>query len=79
MSTQRAFVIQFLPRTAAAPERFEGRIEHVGSGEAADFRSPLELIDFLSRLLGGHAPATGKPARAERAVRSGGRSGPMPG
>lgn len=52
MSTQRAFVIQFLPRTTATPERFEGRIEHVGTGEAMRFASPPELLDFVSRLLG---------------------------
>ena len=38
MSTQRAFVIQFQPRTAATPERFEGRVEHVGSGAASALR-----------------------------------------
>lgn len=62
MSTQRAFVIQFLPRTTATPERFEGRVEHVGSGEAAHFASPPELLEFVSRLLS-------TPARDARATR----------
>jgi hypothetical protein len=73
MSTRRAFVIQFLARTPATPERFEGRVEHVGSGEATHFASPRELVDFVSRLLGGPdreaRQSTGAPPLRETGVR----------
>lgn len=56
MSTQRAFVIQFLQRPHE-PEGFAGRVEHVATGEAAHFASPDELLAFLFRLTG-RQPAT---------------------
>jgi hypothetical protein len=80
MSTQRAFVIQFLQRPGDE-DGFTGRIEHVGSGEAARFTNPDELIAFLARLNGrtarppespradaaaAGAPATGRSRRATR-------------
>jgi hypothetical protein len=51
MSTQRAFVIQFLQRPGDE-DGFTGRVEHVGSGEVARFTTPDELMAFLTRLNG---------------------------
>jgi len=51
MSTQRAFVIQFRPETDVKQGRFEGRVEHVASGQAAHFHSLDELLAFLARVL----------------------------
>ena len=51
MSTQRAFVIQFGPRPFGSPDWFEGKVEHVATGEATRFGSPHELLDFLFRLM----------------------------
>lgn len=51
MSTQRAFVIQFRPGTDVQREEFEGRVEHVASGQAAHFHSLDELLAFLKRML----------------------------
>jgi hypothetical protein len=75
MSTQRAFVIQFLSRPGGA---FCGRVEHVGSGEAAHFVSSGELLAFLHRL-NGSAGAT-RPARdpASIAAAAGASAGAAP-
>lgn len=67
MSTQRAFVIQFLQREGAE-DAFTGRVEHVGSGEVAHFTTPDELILFLERRNGRTAPA---PARSHAATAAG--------
>lgn len=73
MSTQRAFVIQFLQRPGSE-DGFTGRAEHVGSGEAVHFSTPDELIVFLSRLNGqGAPPPAGPRADAAAAGASAGR------
>lgn len=59
MSTQRAFVIQFLQREGV--DDFTGRVEHVGSGEVAHFTTPDELIRFLDRRNGQPAQAPARP------------------
>jgi hypothetical protein len=69
MSTQRAFVIQFLQRPGD-DGGFTGRVEHVGSGEVAHFTSPDDLVAFLTRLNGQTARPPGSP-RAEAAAASG--------
>lgn len=66
MSTQRAFVIQFLQRPGS-DDAFTGRAEHVGSGEAVHFNTPDELIVFLSRLNGQVVRPPGAP-RADAAA-----------
>ncbi|MFN8601615.1 MAG: hypothetical protein U0842_14200 [Candidatus Binatia bacterium] len=66
MSTQRAFVIQFLQRPGS-DDGFTGRAEHVGSGEAVHFNTPDELIVFLSRLNGQVVRPAAKP-RADAAA-----------
>lgn len=73
MSTQRAFVIQFLQRPGSDDD-FTGRAEHVGSGEAVHFSTPDELIHFLSRLNGQRTRPPAQP-RADAAAAAAGASG----
>jgi hypothetical protein len=49
LPANRAFVIHF--RMTAGRRRFTGRVEHLASGTAADFRSLRALLAFLTRLL----------------------------
>jgi len=51
LPVRRAFVVQF--RTEADVERgcFEGRVEHVVSGQASLFHSLDELLAFFARVL----------------------------
>jgi hypothetical protein len=56
LPANRAFVIHF--RMSARPgRRLAGRVEHLASGVAADFRSLRGLLAFLTRLL--EAPSDG--------------------
>ena len=47
-----AFVIQFRPETDVEAGRFEGKVEHVASYEAARFSSLEELLSFIAKMLG---------------------------
>ena len=51
LPTNRAFVVQFgaLPTGTSPP--YEGRVEHVVSGQATHFHSLEELLAFISRVL----------------------------
>ena len=40
LSTNRAFVVQFRAQAAEAPLSWEGRIEHLVSGQVGRFHSP---------------------------------------
>jgi hypothetical protein len=51
LSTSKAFVVQFRSNTNVQQGRFEGRVEHVASGEAIHFHSQEELLAFILRLL----------------------------
>ncbi len=51
LSPQRAFVVQFRTVTKGELAPFEGRVEHMPSGQAARFASPKELTAFLQRVL----------------------------
>ena len=46
-----AFVVQFRPAPQSDGERFEGRIEHVGTGEVAHFHSADELLSCIYQML----------------------------
>jgi hypothetical protein len=50
LPANRAFVIHFR-MTARPGRRFTGRVEHLASGAAAEFRSLRALLAFLTRLL----------------------------
>ena len=51
LSPYRAFVVQFREETGAVVEHFAGRVEHMTSGHATRFRSPEELLAFLTHAL----------------------------
>jgi len=51
LPTNRAFVLQFRASPSEAPLSWEGRVEHVVSGQVARFHSPEELLAFLRRVL----------------------------
>ena len=56
LPAHRAFVVHF-STTAGRSRRLTGRVEHLASGVAADFRSLRGLLAFLTRLL--EAPSDG--------------------
>ena len=51
LSVHRAFVVQFRAETDVEQGRFVGRVEHVVSGQAAQFQSLEELLAFMGRVL----------------------------
>jgi hypothetical protein len=51
LPTNRAFVVQFRARPIGAPAGWEGRVEHVVSGQATHFDSLEELLAFMRRVL----------------------------
>ena len=51
LPTNRAFVVQFRAQPPEAPLAWDGRVEHVVSGQVARFHSPEELLAFLHRVL----------------------------
>ena len=51
LPTNRAFVVQFRSNPTGAPSCWEGRVEHVVSGQVARFRAVEELLAFMSRVL----------------------------
>jgi hypothetical protein len=51
LSVHRAFVVHFAPGTDAVRGQVVGRVEHLVSGEATEFRSIEELLAFFGRLL----------------------------
>jgi hypothetical protein len=46
-----AFVIQFRSETDIESGRFEGRVEHIASHNAARFHSLDELLTFIANVL----------------------------
>jgi hypothetical protein len=51
LPTNRAFVVQFRAQPSGAPAGWEGRVEHVVSGQATHFDSLEELLAFMRRVL----------------------------
>jgi len=57
LPTSRAFVMWLRAQPPEAPFAWDGRVEHVVSGQVTHFHSLEELVAFLSRVLaGGPAP-----------------------
>ncbi|MGI9294464.1 MAG: hypothetical protein ACR2PS_10835 [Pseudomonadales bacterium] len=46
----RAFVIQFGGETVPTRNLFEGRVEHINSGQAMHFQSLVELLEFVEQV-----------------------------
>lgn len=51
LSPAWAFVVQFRATRQGQPSRWEGRVEHVVSSQAATFHSQQELLAFLESML----------------------------
>ncbi|MGH8069346.1 MAG: hypothetical protein ACRERE_29745 [Candidatus Entotheonellia bacterium] len=51
LPTDRAFVVQFRAPPPGASPRYEGRVEHLVSGQVARFHSLEELLTFMIRVL----------------------------
>ena len=51
LPTNRAFVVQFRAQPTGVPLSWEGRVEHLVSGQVVRFHSPEELLTFLTRVL----------------------------
>jgi hypothetical protein len=51
LPTNRAFVVQFRVQPTDAPLSWEGRVEHLISGQVLRFHSSEELLAFLARVL----------------------------
>jgi hypothetical protein len=51
LPTNRAFVVQFRTQPSGAPLVWDGRVEHVVSGQMTHFHSLEELVAFISRVL----------------------------
>lgn len=51
LSVQQAFVVQFRSHVNIDKGEFEGRVEHVATGETEHFHSRKQLFDFMVRLL----------------------------
>ena len=49
--TERAFVVQFRPAEPGRRLRVRGRVEHMDSGRAIQFRSIRELVSFMKASL----------------------------
>ena len=51
LPTNRAFVVQFRAQPTDSALSWEGRAEHLSSGQVQRFHSPEELLAFLARVL----------------------------
>lgn len=51
LPTNRAFVVQFRAQPPGAPLGWDGRVEHVVSGQVTHFHSLEELLAFIHRVL----------------------------
>ena len=51
LPSNQAFVVQFRVQPTKLALSWEGRVEHLSSGQASRFHSPEELLAFLARVL----------------------------
>jgi hypothetical protein len=51
LPTNRAFVVQLRAQPPGAPLRWDGRVEHVVSGQMTHFHSLEELLAFMRHVL----------------------------
>jgi hypothetical protein len=51
LPTNRAFVVQFRAQPTDPALFWEGRVEHLNSGQTLRFHSSEELLTFLARVL----------------------------
>ena len=53
LPTDRAFVVQFRAQPPGAPIGWDGRVEHVVSGQVTHFHAMEELLTFMQNVLAG--------------------------
>ena len=51
LPANRAFVVQFRPPSPEGSPTYDGRVEHLVSGQEARFHSLEELLAFMIRVL----------------------------
>ena len=51
LPSNRAFVVQFRAKPKELALSWEGRVEHLSSGQVLRFHTPEELLTFLARVL----------------------------
>ena len=51
LATNRVFVVQFRAPPTRAPPSYDGRVEHVVSGQVIRFQSLEELLAFMISVL----------------------------
>jgi hypothetical protein len=51
LPSNRVFVVQFRTQPPGAPSRYDGRVEHLVSGQVVRFHSLEELLAFMTRVL----------------------------
>jgi hypothetical protein len=51
LPSNRVFVVQFRVQPPEAASRYDGRVEHLVSGEVVRFHSLEELLAFMTRVL----------------------------
>jgi hypothetical protein len=51
LPTNRAFVVQFRPPAPDGSPTYDGRVEHLVSGQEAYFRTLEELLAFMTSVL----------------------------
>jgi hypothetical protein len=51
LPTDRAFVVQFRAKATEARSSYDGRVEHLVSGQVTRFHSLEELLTFMVRVL----------------------------
>ena len=51
LPSNRVFVVQFRLQPPGAPPGYDGRVEHLVSGQAARFHSLEELLAFMIQVL----------------------------
>lgn len=71
LSMRRAFVVHFAASPGAVRRRFRGRVEHLSSGESAQFSSLEGLLAFVTRVIGSHVQPPGHGSRRALPARTG--------
>jgi hypothetical protein len=51
LPSNRVFVVQFRAQPTGASSSYDGRVEHIVSGQVARFHSLEELLAFMIRML----------------------------
>ena len=53
LPTNHAFLVQFRAQSLETPMAWEGRVEHVVSGQVTHFHALEELLTFMQHVLAG--------------------------